>query len=342
MGAFVVLAAALWFIGLQAVIVKSWCKWCMAAHVLGAAGSICVLAAAPFVIRSKQSDPVLFGVAQRAWPALLGMLGLIPLVVGQYLSSAPTATVVVANEPTTQIETPTLPTEVSSDTTNASPTEPEQGTPEAESTRIFTLHDRYRFNLYDVPLIGNPEAPHVMVSIFDYTCSHCRNMHERLNRVQNLYSNELAIVVMPMPLDVNCNPLLSKTGPDHVNACDYAKIALAVFKEKEERFHEFENWFFETEKPRPLEQVYALAEDWTEAEDFEAVINHPGVEAWVNLSIQVFQLNYQKSQQRILPMLMAGPAISAGEIKTDKELLDFLVDNLGLPRKERGTVDSAQ
>lgn len=328
-GAFVVLAAALWFVGLQAVILKSWCKFCMGAHLLGGIGAVLILMSAPFIIRKGDHAPYVFGVAQRAWPAMLGMLALVPIVVGQYFSEPPSATVVLTDNVAAAVATPATnaaPQSANGTTTTAEPVE-------QEPTRLFTLHDKFTFNLHSVPLIGDPDAPYVMVSLFDYTCSHCRTMHERLIRVQNQYTNELAIVAMPMPLDSTCNPLLTRTQTDHVNACQYARIALSVFKEKEEKFHDFENWLFETERPRPINEVYARAKDLSGVNDLDAVINHPGVEAWIKLGIEVFKINHQKSQQGVLPMIMAGNAIMAGDIASDQALVDFLATNLGLPRK---------
>jgi len=320
-GAFAVLGAALWFIGLQALI-GSWCKYCMTAHGLGATGAVLLLMAAPFVIRHGNETPSLFGVGHRAWPAILGMLALVPLVAGQYLSTPPSASVVKLEKSTTEAAAPNI---------AAEPAQPEA--PPVEKSRLFSLHNgKYQFDLYSVPLIGNPEAAHVMVSLFDYTCSHCRNMHERLLRVQNLYSNELAIVLMPMPLDSSCNPLITKTHPDHVDACQYARIALALFKSREEVFHDYEHWFFETPRPRPLDKVRLKAAEWSGSTDFNSVLKAPGIEAWIQLGIQIFRANYDQTKKGILPMIMAGPAIMAGEVKSDQELVDFLVENMGLKR----------
>lgn len=336
-GAFVVLGAGLWFIGLQAVIIGSWCKYCMTAHGLGAVGAVLLLMAAPFVIRHGNEKPSLFGVNQRAWPAILGMLALVPLVVGQYLSTPPTppsATVVKTEGSTIQVAAPNKVVETPEPEGSETAQVPE---PVAKS-RLFSLHDgRYSFDLYNVPLLGDPEAPHVMVSLFDYTCSHCRNMHERLVRVQNLYSNELSIVLMPMPLDSTCNPLIRQTNADHVNACQYARIALGVFKLNEEVFHDFEHWFFETERPRSVAEVQRKASEWAAQPDFDSVLNNPGIAAWIQLGIQVFKENYDKTKKGTLPMIMTGSAITAGEVKSDEELINILVENLGLERRTTAT-----
>ena len=41
--AFTVIGAALWFVGLQIFEIGSYCKWCLATHALGVAGSFCLL-----------------------------------------------------------------------------------------------------------------------------------------------------------------------------------------------------------------------------------------------------------------------------------------------------------
>ncbi|GEM_PF-343992 len=349
-GAFAVLGAALWFIGLQGAIIGSWCKYCMTAHALGATGAVLLLMAAPFVIRHGGEKPSLFGVSQRAWPAVMGMLALVPLVLGQYLSTPPSMTVVKTDGPTTQVAAPNI-ASGAPEPESAEPTEPAEATASAEpiesvkpveKSRMFSLFDnKYQFDLYSVPLLGNPEAPHVIVSLFDYTCSHCRSTHERLLSVQNLYSNELAIILMPMPLDSSCNPLVKQTPHDHVNACQYARIGLGVFKAKEEVFQDYENWFFETPRPRPLAEVHQKAAQLSGRADFDSVLKEPGIEAWIQLGVQVFDANYKQTKQGILPMIMVGQAVMAGEVRSDEELINVLVNNLGMERRTGGANTAA-
>jgi len=317
-GSFVILGAALWFIGLQGAIIGSWCPYCLAAHLFGATGALLVLLAAPFVIRGGEgAPPLLFGVSQRAMPAVLGMLLLVPLVVGQFLSKAPTAAIATIGSTTPARPTPTA----------ATPT------PTARPSRKLELHaGRFSMELYEAPMLGQPNAPHIAVSLFDYTCAHCRQQHPLLKRVQASLSNDLAIVLLPMPLDKACNPLLAATGPDHIHACEYARIGLAVWRAKPAAFGAFEDWFFEPQKPRPVAEVRAKAIELTGRPDLDAVMADPWIEDWLKLGREVFKANWDRTGRNFLPMLNIGPVLSSGKLESDDELYGILEQHVGLKR----------
>jgi uncharacterized membrane protein len=324
-GAFAVLGAALWFIGLQAAIIGSWCPYCVAAHVLGGAGALLVLLAAPFVIRGGSGGPMLFGVSQRAMPAVFGVLALVPLVFGQYLSKPPAAAVATLSPASTASANTTA-------SRNAAAT-PAPAVAPAKPSRKYSLHDgKFVLELHEAPMIGRPDAPHIAVTLFDYTCAHCRTQHGLLKRVQASFGNDLAIVLVPMPLDASCNPLLSRTGPDHVNACAYARIGMAVWRARPEVMMEYENWFFEPAKPRPVAEVRAKAMELTGRADFDAVLADPWIENWLKLGRDLFKANWDRTGHNFLPMLNVGPVLSAGQIKSDAELYGLLEQHLGLKR----------
>jgi len=349
-GAFAVLGAALWFVGLQAMIIGQWCPYCLAAHAAGASGALLVLLAAPFVIRGKAGEePLLFGVGRRAWPAVLGMLSLVPVVVGQFLGTPPGAS--LATMPSAMAAAP-VPAPSTNGTVpgGAGPVAVDTPTVAADSgatpdapkrSRKFSLHNgRYSFDLYEAPLMGKPEAPHVVVSLFDYTCRHCRLQHGLLKRVQASFGDQLAIVVLPMPLDKACNPLLASTAPDHVNACEYARIGMAVWRTRPEVFAEYEEWFFAPETPRPVPEVLAKAAELTGREDFSAATADPWIDEWLKLGRDVFQTNWDLTGRNFLPMVNIGTVLSSGVIETDDELYGILEKHLGLKRPVDGAPSS--
>jgi hypothetical protein len=58
--------------------------------------------------------------------------------------------------------------------------------------QIQIFGGQFRFELDETPLIGLPEAPHVIVCLLDYTCFACRVMHGHLIEAHKAFSNELA------------------------------------------------------------------------------------------------------------------------------------------------------
>jgi len=71
-------------------------------------------------------------------------------------------------------------------------------------------------------------APKKMAKLFDFTCHHCRDLHHLLSSFRAKHSNELAVISLPLPLNADCNPTVKRTQPAHVDACEFARYALAV------------------------------------------------------------------------------------------------------------------
>ena len=114
--------------------------------------------------------------------------------------------------------------------------------------RIRTLNDT--IDTYGEPIIGDPEAPEVFVEFLDYTCDHCRLLHDYMRLAVEKYPDKLAVVVRPCALNRNCNKHVVIPPPHEKRfACDYAKLALAVWMRCPERFLEYHEWLMEGEKP---------------------------------------------------------------------------------------------
>lgn len=68
------------------------------------------------------------------------------------------------------------------------------------------------FRLGSVPLIGSPQAKKFLVKYFDYTCGSCCDMDEDLTTLLQKHREEIAVIVLPTPLNRSCNPFLLQGG----------------------------------------------------------------------------------------------------------------------------------
>ena len=122
----------------------------------------------------------------------------------------------------------------------------DESTPQAaddEPPRVLAIPGaKTKLKIEQWPMIGSPEADVVLVELFDYTCSHCRDMNRQLEEARHRYGDKLALVVLPVPLNSSCNPTVSVTNPSHADACELAHIALAVWRVDEAAFPDFHNW----------------------------------------------------------------------------------------------------
>ena len=99
-----------------------------------------------------------------------------------------------------------------------------------------------------MPIVGDPEAEHIVVEMLDYTCPHCRHLHHHVHASLERYGNQVAFVVYHAPLSKRCNPHVLRDRPSHKYACDYARLALGVWKLDPTKFTEFHDWLMESKK----------------------------------------------------------------------------------------------
>jgi uncharacterized membrane protein/protein-disulfide isomerase len=305
--AWVVIGAVVWFIALQLFVINAMCPFCMAAHACGLVSAAILLYLAPVHDAPEkpwQREKDVYVVPKHArLSALLGLAAVGVLIAGQLVYRPKQFEV-------TSIGGAKL-----------------QQTPAA---RIFEIYEgRFKFNMNEVPLIGSPSAPRAIVSLFDYTCHHCRDAHGLLKQAHQRFSNQLAIVSLPMPFDSTCNYTITKTQPAHVNACEYARLGLAVWQANRQAHHQFDDWLFEPEHPPDLAIARQRAMELVGAEQLQAALTNKLVNEHLQLSMSLFATNYYYARQGSIPQLIVGTNLIAGPISADA-LLSQLQTQLGL------------
>jgi hypothetical protein len=196
-------------------------------------------------------------------------------------------------------------------------------------SRLHPIYEgRFSIDVSEAPRMGSPTNRQVMVSLFDYTCHHCRLMHPILKEVQETFSNRLVIVSLPMPLDPKCNPTMQRTHPDHTNACEYARLGLTVWRASHALHHTFEEWLFEGAKPPPLDEARAYAIRLLGDEAFKKAAADPWVELQLKLDVALYELAY-RSGQGSMPQMLIGSKVAVGTYPKE-ELLKLLGEQLGL------------
>jgi uncharacterized membrane protein/thiol-disulfide isomerase/thioredoxin len=367
----VIAGAALWFIGLQAVVLKSFCKFCMMAHSCALVAVALLLGKLPRPGRTPTAPSLPEGTEPQGaavglpggklgWCVLAGLSGVAVLIAGQLLVEKKRFTVasLPAAEPArAPLRLPTnlaarLPSSTSAPIASAfatlsntlaptskpgrpavalNPTNPAIRIVQRTGPGEISLHDGlFNFQLSEVPMIGAPGARHIVVSLFDYTCHHCRDLHPKLVEVQKQYSNQLSIVSLVTPLASNCNPVVKIRLPDHTNACEYARLALAVWRVKREAFRPFDDWLFEPPRPVPVPEAKRYAAQLVGVDNLERAL----ADAWITNHMQtngyLYKTNYLRLKNSVLPELMIGSAVSFGPLNNPKDLTDLLADHLGL------------
>jgi len=177
------------------------------------------------------------------------------------------------------------------------------------------LDGRYELDLDEVPIIGRSDAPSVIISLFDYTCRHCRRMHQLLLDAEKAHRDELAIVNLPMPLDASCNRLVTRTAEEHTGACQYARLGLAVWHADRKVMSRFNRWIFDPPVPTGLDSAIGFATELVGAEALRRALDDRWVREQLEQDIAIYETISQHTGTGVMPQLVIGNQLVMGELR---------------------------
>ena len=302
-GSLVIIGAGAWFVAVQLLIVKAFCPFCMSAHVAGVLGASLLLWSRQRMHR-EEGAPV-------SWVqvAVATMVGLGVMISGQFFYRP--KGFAIANVP------------------NSLSTRTNGSAPAATQGRVLPIYaGQFQLKVGELPIIGPASAAHLVVSLFDYTCHHCRTMHGVLAQVQRTFSNELAIVSLPMPLDPACNTLVMRTNPDHTNACEYARLGLAVWRARPTAHAAFDDWLFAPEHPPPVAEAQRYAGELVGVVPLQSALNDPWVNDQIQRDIAIYEAAY-RARQGNMPQLIISNKVAVGTLPIEN-VYQLLAAELGL------------
>lgn len=182
------------------------------------------------------------------------------------------------------------------------------------------LDNEARLDVYAHPLLGDPEAEHVVVELFDYTCKHCRAQSRQMEEARARYGPQLAVVLLVMPMSPVCNKYVQDVQQEHQNACRYAKLALAAWKAAPSRFPEFHHWLMEGDEPPPLEAAQGHATELLGGKAWQDELEGPAVRAEIEHNTELFH----RCKGGVIPKLLSGKYVVSGETATADQLFELL------------------
>ena len=319
---FIILGAAVWFIGVQALAIGTFCPYCCTAHGMASLAAVIFLSQANN-IGARLSARLNFGIG------ICVALGLVMVVVaGQIFlpKEQPAPKMVNLSQP--QPNTPIIKTKPES-AFNSEPSTPAVKTvtpTKPTPTKAGAFHipkSDLSLDISRLPLLGPIKAPHRIGCLFDYTCHHCRQLHGYIIESIQKLRGQVSCVMIPMPLDSNCNATIKRTGRDHVNACKYARICLAVQQVAPTKYYAFDRWLFSDHKTaKPLDTVKQYASKLVGADVLDKAIASATVQQQLQQNIHAYELNSKNGRSSFMPQtiinnqVIFGPPPSAAALET--------------------------
>lgn len=333
----IVAGAALWFVGLQVFVIKAFCKFCMTAHACGFAAALLCLKNIP--LAADPDTPMWTagsgkrGIPRRAvFPlVLVGLAGVAVLAGGQMLFQKQRNVVKVL--PVAKNTAASTNTNHSIPQTLVSPSTDQPASPNARliAPRTLSLYsNQFLIKFGDVPMLGSPDSPHIIVYLFDYTCSHCRAVHPILVQACQRLTNQLGIVCLPVSLSPKCNPFLPEAAHADPNSCEYARLDLAVWRAKPDAQRQFDDWMFAGVRPPPVNQAWAYAAQLVGADKLESALADPWIQEQLLTDCRLHRANWLAVDSSAMPQIIMGDAVSSGPINSVEHLQILLNRYMGI------------
>lgn len=189
---------------------------------------------------------------------------------------------------------------------------------------ISVMGGKVKLNAYAWPIVGRPDATHVLVELFDYTCPHCRKMNGQLKIALDRFGDQLAVLTLPVPLSNECNDTVTRTNHQHQDACELARMALAVWRVDPGSFAVYHNWMFATSRSRSSSEARHHAAQLVGTD----ALNKELGKSLVNQYIAKHVLLYKRAGQGTVPKLMTERLTLRGQTSSPDSFCDLLQGEL--------------
>lgn len=286
LAAWLIIGSALWFTWLQMVIIGGFCMYCMSMHAVGVFLAIVIL-----VMEFGSKERFLQRSAVILPAALVFVMS---LAVVQYFGPRP------ASHTMDEVKM-----NMAVDDIHA----------KGEGRMVTFFDGKKSYLIPSLPHMGNGNADYVLVKYFDYTCDACLEMHEEFDVLLDKYRESMAVIVLPVPINKACNPHLPVGAKDHEGACEFANLALRVWRADPEKFAEFHRLLFKS-RGLPVEAAEAMAVELV-GQDNLPQADDPWVRAVIEQNMEDYKVFSKKTG--VLPKLVIKGSVlmqgSAGGLR---------------------------
>ncbi len=209
-----------------------------------------------------------------------------------------------------------------SSTTSGSSSKPKQKPPAtSKNARLVPMNGgSIKLKSTDWPLIGSPDAKHIFIEMFDYTCEHCRATNAAIEVAKQKLGKDLAVVALPVPMNVACNPLIKTSMPAHAESCELSRLAIAVWRLAPEKFGDFHQWMFQGETAPSYDQALAKAGELVGSDDLNQELAKTVCSQYVERNVEL----YKRAGGGPIPKMVFKQTTIVGEFTSGDSLIDLI------------------
>ena len=190
----------------------------------------------------------------------------------------------------------------------------------------MTILRNVTLDINQLPILGSPDADVIAVEMFDYTCHHCRHLHHFMQLARKRYGPQLAVLLLPNPMNSSCNRYVKVDQAPHREACHYARLALAVWNAKPDKFEEYHEWLMEPADPPTVEAARDKAAELIGPEALNAALADKAIKQQIDAN----GLIYHKAGTGAIPKLMTKDFVTSGEPSSAEQLFGVLETKFGV------------
>ena len=175
------------------------------------------------------------------------------------------------------------------------------------------------------PILGSPEAKHILVEYFDYQCDACRSMSPYLESLVSKYPDDVAVLLLPVPLDRSCNDFVNQES-NHPGSCEITRIALALWRSKPNDYPAFHRQLIADPS---AENAKKLALEGMTAESLDRAQTDPAIDAMIRSNIAGWH-SLSKSTPKLPKLLIRDRRILHGIPTDEKSFIQVMKQELRL------------
>ena len=172
----------------------------------------------------------------------------------------------------------------------------------------------------DWPLVGSPDAKHIFIEMFDYTCEHCRATNGAIEVAKEKLGDDLAVLALPVPMNKVCNPLIKTDMPAHAESCELSRLAIAVWRLDSKKFGDFHHWMFQGETAPAYSQAFTKAAELVGSDALNAELAKTVCSQYVDRNVEL----YKRAGGGAIPKMVFKQTTIVGEFTSGDSLTNLI------------------